>query len=271
MSTAPSPLNWEQIDLNPAPQLDIQIHMFLDKSGSMQVNWPQTITGVKEYFNGLKAQNTDYTVSLHAFAQRLRTVFDKVKIADVDLSLIDPIVADGTSTSLYDSMAEVLSGIHDEVNPFLIVVFTDGMDNSSRSYKAAGIRELINRLEAQNNFTFVFMGAAPDAWGEAANLGTTKGNTSLFDRQDTIRSFMEASASTQSYARGVRAPNSFMRSTRNFYGRDEDAAVPTPDLTSVDPNDTTFLITILEPILIGYPSIIMKPCRKTHTLSKPLL
>lgn len=213
-------LDWNQIDVAPQNTVGINIKMFLDKSGSMRMDWAKTVPGVVEYFDGLKAQtDIDYTASLYAFANRNRAVFEDVKLDAVNNTEIQELLADGVSTSLYDSLGEVLSKMENEVQPYLIVVFTDGEDNSSKTYTAASIKALMAKLEAQGNYTFVFMGASADSWSEADNISVPKGNRSLFERSKISESFKSLNSNTRMYSMARQTPNASM-STESFYQTD---------------------------------------------------
>jgi hypothetical protein len=216
-------LDWNQIDLNPITKVDIHLVVFLDNSSSMRNDWPKTISGIKEYFSGLKNQpDATYIASLYSFANTTKKIFEDVNIKTVEVDeSIDPIRANGISTSLYDSMGTVLSKIKDENHPFLVVVFTDGEDNSSESYKVKDIRKLFSSLEEQGNFTFVFMGASPDAWAQSATLGTHFGNTSLFDKSQINKAYRSLGASTMMYSSSMNSSSNTLKSTKNFYGTEE--------------------------------------------------
>lgn len=210
-------LDWNQIDVAPQNNVGINVKLFLDKSGSMRQDWAKTIPGVVEYFDGLKAQtDINYTVSLYAFAQKNTAIFEDIELNTVSSDKITEIEANGISTSLYDSLGEILSKMENEVQPYLIVIFTDGEDNSSKTYKAKAIKALLAKLEAQGNYTFVFMGASADSWAESENIAVPTGNRSLFDRSKIDESFKSLGASTRMYSMARQASNATM-STSNFY------------------------------------------------------
>jgi hypothetical protein len=53
----------------------------------------------------------------------------------------------------------------------LIVIMTDGQENSSVDYDRARMRELIARCQARHGFEFIFLGANQDAFAEASGYG----------------------------------------------------------------------------------------------------
>lgn len=193
--------SWERLELNSDPDVIINLIMFLDKSGSMRPIWSTTLEGVVEYFEGLIEQpNVKYNASLHCFADKTTTVFDNVKLADVDTASIRNIKADGVSTALYDTLGSELRKLPESEAAHLVVVFTDGQDNSSSSQKASDIAELRKSLEDKGNFTFVFMGASPDVWQEAGATAS-QANTRIFTKSVASASaqFNSLRSATNSY------------------------------------------------------------------------
>jgi hypothetical protein len=53
----------------------------------------------------------------------------------------------------------------------LIVIMTDGQENSSVEYDRARMREIIARCQSQHGFEFIFLGANQDAFAEASGYG----------------------------------------------------------------------------------------------------
>lgn len=53
----------------------------------------------------------------------------------------------------------------------LIVVITDGQENSSREYRTPQMRSLIAEVQSQYNWSFLYLGANQDAFAEAGKYG----------------------------------------------------------------------------------------------------
>jgi len=61
-----------------------------------------------------------------------------------------------------------------------VLVLTDGHENASREQSLAAVKRLVEERTAAG-WTFVFLGAALDVYGEAGGLGVAVGNTQMFE------------------------------------------------------------------------------------------
>ena len=62
----------------------------------------------------------------------------------------------------------------------LIIVFTDGLENASLEFDRAQVFELIKE-PTDTGWTFVFMGANQDSYGEGRKIGLVDGNVQNYD------------------------------------------------------------------------------------------
>lgn len=86
------------------------------------------------------------------------------------------------STALFDAVGRAivetgarLAEMPEDQRPGLVifVISTDGMENSSRFYQGAKIREMIAHQKSVYNWQFTFLAANQDAFNEALNMGLT--------------------------------------------------------------------------------------------------
>ena len=68
------------------------------------------------------------------------------------------------------------------VTTFVVVILTDGFENSSRRYTLEDIRTMITRLEATGNWTFSFIGATLDAVDIAEQMSIKRQNSFIFSK-----------------------------------------------------------------------------------------
>ena len=86
------------------------------------------------------------------------------------------------TTALLDATGNTLNrmksvkGINDKGNKVIVVLITDGMENSSKEYTRANVKNMISNLQEQQNWEFVFLGANIDAVSEAGSLGINTKN-----------------------------------------------------------------------------------------------
>ena len=96
----------------------------------------------------------------------------------------------------------------------LCVVMTDGEENSSKETTGEQIKQIIAAREAQGDWTFVYIGASPDAW--AHDMGLSAQNVAAYDANAPAASFRRLSESTTRYRRkAARASSDFLKKNGN--------------------------------------------------------
>lgn len=156
---------------NPSPAGNGVLHVafVLDESGSMQVVEEAVVAGYNEYLGELRDQGGETRFSLTTFDTHFKHVcigepLDTV--AQLDHRSYQP----GGMTALYDAIAHTvvrtdrqLQADRRETEKVLVVVMTDGLENSSTDYDAHAIAELVRSYEQRPNWTFVYLGAGHDS------------------------------------------------------------------------------------------------------------
>lgn len=184
------------------------VHLLLDQSGSMGYVQQATIDGVNEYIDTLKNDGGKYKVSLTAFdsdgSGKLRLVkpWKNIYIDDVPELTKEDYQPNG-GTPLHDAFCMTLKDMEDRKDEkYLFVVITDGGENSSKEYKAADMKNLKKKLEAKDNWTFVYLGANQDAFATASVYDFSTSNTSNFNATGAGVSvaFASLGVSTRSYS-----------------------------------------------------------------------
>lgn len=168
----------------PSQKQRVLVNVILDKSGSMASKQNDVIHGFNAYVDGLdKEDKVDYLFSL--------TLFDtQVAYRDVALPLAqikkldDRSYVPGGNTALNDAIGITVRKVdaeRPEVDKIVTVIMTDGEENSSREWTHDAVRALIDQKEKEGNWTFVFLGAAPDAWDQGKSLGIAAANVARYD------------------------------------------------------------------------------------------
>jgi hypothetical protein len=160
----------------------------LDRSGSMESCRQDTIDGFNTFIEAQKQFGGTMTLCL--FDDQFETVYDKLPIEDVPVLTEDTFVPRG-GTSLHDAMGQVLKmELSDDA---MVIILTDGEENSSRTYTSAHIKDLVNLKP----WKFVYLGANQDAVLAATNLGI---KTSLeYDVNRTPELFRALSETVSNY------------------------------------------------------------------------
>lgn len=200
-----------------------------DHSGSMHsianaaaVDYNDNIAAIKE---ASLANNQDTIVSVvKCGAGRPATVVREVVNSNVQvLKPLGPreYVADGNSTPLFDSVGDLIDLFEavpdvDDINvSFIVMVITDGEENSSTKWTGRKLAEKIKELQATDRWTFVFR--VPRGYArKLSQFGIPEGNILEWDQ--TARGVEAASAATRAAVGSFYANRSAgVKSTDKFY------------------------------------------------------
>ena len=150
----------------------------LDRSGSMAGLESDTIGGFNSLIDKQKKVDGKAFVTTVLFDNRQKTVHDRMDLAEV-CPMTDKEYYVGGSTALLDAVGDTVTHIekiHRYVRPedvpahTMVVITTDGMENSSRKWHAGEVKRLVEQKKEQG-WEFLFLGANIDAVSEAARFG----------------------------------------------------------------------------------------------------
>jgi hypothetical protein len=203
----------------PAP--DMHLYILLDRSGSMAAMADDVIGGFNRLLADQQADGTDARVTIVQFDSQdpQEVIADAVPIAAVTPLDQATFVPRG-GTPLLDATGILLdraagraaeravSGLPAE--EIMVVSITDGHENASSRYTLAGVRQLV-AAHSVAGWTFVFLGAALDVYGEAGGLGYDQRSVQSFlaDGTGSSEAFASLSRSTSAKRARLRAGTDF--------------------------------------------------------------
>lgn len=211
---------FEVAPVTSTPKTETLIQFVLDETGSMNSCWDTTINGFNEYIGSQATVNDGKTclVSLNKFADSrgmfyrssntsdsytlptIRTVFDLKDIKEVPQLNRTNYTPNG-GTNLYDAIGTTIIQLDGKVKDnqdVLVVIMTDGGENSSREYTLDTVRSMIADRQAKG-WTFVYLGANQDAWSVGSSFGLAKGQTMTYSTTEMGATMKNLSAATASY------------------------------------------------------------------------
>ena len=156
-----------------------ELVFILDRSGSMAGLEKDTIGGFNAMLEKQKLEAGEAVISTVLFDNVSQVIHDRVALDAVPRLTEKEYYVRGC-TALLDAVggaihhiANVHKYIREEDRPekTLFVITTDGMENASRRYTYARVKEMITRQKADYGWEFLFLGANIDAAGEAARFG----------------------------------------------------------------------------------------------------
>jgi len=203
---------------------DTIITIVLDGSGSMNSITDATLEGYNEFIHKQREEDGKVLVSLVIFDstwetnseghtyfggnQKLRMIrpYTALDLDEVPELTREVYEAHG-GTPLRDAIGrsigftdDIHQRIHKDDEPdTLMVIITDGGENTSQDFGAGLIKEMIKSRE-DDGWTFIYMGANQDSWSETQNLGFNQGNVMNYVAHDIKEgAFAKVAASTATY------------------------------------------------------------------------
>jgi Mg-chelatase subunit ChlD len=167
----------------------LSVYVALDRSGSMSgERWTHAIDSINEYIEGLKKEKIEGTVNVVAFdyGQSMRLI-DLVN--DQSIAYYEPLKHDCSApsgmTPLYDAAANVMDrALENNAKRTVIVIMTDGEENSSKEFTQATIKAKVKDL-TDRKWEVLFLGANFDVsrYTAGSGLATTKMRNVDFSNQ----------------------------------------------------------------------------------------
>jgi Mg-chelatase subunit ChlD len=166
------------------------LYILLDRSGSMSSIANDVIGGYNTFLREQKKDGADARVTLVQFdsSNPQEVVAAGVPIAEMVELTSDTFLPRG-STPLLDATGKLIARARMneelrqqnslEAEEIVFVTITDGEENDSSEFTLAKIQKLIKKCE-KDGWTFVFLSAALDAYGDAQRMGMKTGNIQAF-------------------------------------------------------------------------------------------
>lgn len=155
----------------------IHVCFVIDSSGSMSGSEKDVIGGFRKTIEEQKAvKDGECIVSLYEFASYVKQIYLGKKLDDVK----DLEYSVGGMTRLYDGIGTAvddvgkwLSDMDESERPSknLIVIITDGGENSSTNYRLKDIKERLERQEKVYNWSFIYLGNDLSNAKDAEDIG----------------------------------------------------------------------------------------------------
>ena len=192
-----------------------QITMILDRSGSMSSVLRPTIDGFNEFVEGQKNVPGDANVTLIQFDTEnpWEVVFEDKPVKKAPKLTSETYVPRG-GTPLNDAIGRTIVDLGnrlekineaDRPGKVIVVIMTDGLENSSREYSAPRIAEMIKHQHEVYKWEFVFLGANQDAilTGEKLGVPATAAMTFAANVTGVRNTMRSTSSSVASYRSGL--------------------------------------------------------------------
>ena len=185
-------------------------HLILDKSGSMSDCIEQTISGFNEQVNKIRELQQQYpdqelTIGLTTFNSEVYEHFYQGRPENVSKLNSATYIPNGT-TALLDAIGISIRHIegllqHQEKgteSTVVIVILTDGEENSSNLFTLMDIKSAISRLQETGKWTFSFIGANLNAVEVAISMAIKQQNSYVFEKSNMKSALFDRLSSSMS-------------------------------------------------------------------------
>jgi hypothetical protein len=189
-----------------------RILVVLDRSGSMNDCRDEAINGFNKFLSDQKALPGECSFSLMLFDNVIED-----PVVDQPIALVSPLNYDTFvprgMTALYDAVGTMVNRHNSKHNPnvkTILVILTDGEENSSHKYNKASVGKLIKDVENEYGWETLFLGSGFNVDAVANDIGVKSMNRMKFDTSklgQTMGSYTVASASASAYRMGNAAVN----------------------------------------------------------------
>jgi hypothetical protein len=189
------------------------IAVLLDRSGSMESIKSDTEGGFNAFIDDQCKQPGEAHVTLAQFDTEYEVVYSDRPVADVDRLQLQP----RGMTALYDSLGRLITDVGAQLattpeaerpGKVIVLVMTDGHENSSREWTHEAVSKAIKRQERDYSWEFIFLGANMDAVAIGQQLGfaadrsmtyatTSEGVSSSWDTNSKLVSKMRSAPARQ--------------------------------------------------------------------------
>lgn len=213
----------------PAARQDQKIVAYLlDASGSMSNRRSSAVSGYNEFLRELRVDTPAGTrlaltrFNTEVFSERVRD------LSEVKALTVRDYQPNG-NTALYDAIGLTIYRIEQESGPgaqVVMVIYTDGEENSSREWNERTVADRIKQLEATGRWTFLYMGVEQAKWVAAGQSGRimTSGLGTYTMKSDSLvtSNTLNARATKRMFCSGPLAAGQSM--ARPYTPEEEEAA-----------------------------------------------
>ena len=195
---------------------ETEIIIVLDRSGSMGSIAQATVDGFNTFLNEQKNAAGKAYCTLIQFDDQYEINYKSLPIGEVPELVSGETYCPRGTTALYESVGRTINELQTD-RDVVFVIITDGHDNVKSEFKPEAIKKMIETLEKDNGYKFLFLAANQDAIVAGGNIGVKMSNSMSYSATaDGIgNTFMSMSANIGNY-RGAKSKMASSLSKADF-------------------------------------------------------
>jgi uncharacterized protein YegL len=176
-----------------------ELVFILDRSGSMEGLESDTIGGYNSLLEKQKKEPGEATITTVLFDDHYELLHDRISLRGIAPITENEYFVRG-STALLDAIGKTIHKIgnaqkhtaeDERAEHVMVVITTDGLENASREFSYAKIRQMIEHQKSKYGWEFIFLGANMNAIATAAQFGISHDRAATFhsDHEGTELNF----------------------------------------------------------------------------------
>ena len=188
----------------------IHSYILLDRTGSMEPIWSEALSSVNAYADGLASLDggprVDADITLAAFDAQDGLQFDVLR-KDIDAGdwrdVTNKEISPRGMTPLYDAIGRMVSlAEKDRPEKAVIVIMTDGEENSSKEMTKASAKAALDRVRAKG-WEVVFLGTEFSNFDDATGVGQTASRNMAVSKDQLSDSMNRLAQKSKEFAAGA--------------------------------------------------------------------
>jgi von Willebrand factor type A domain len=206
----------------------IHSYILLDRTGSMEPIWTEALSSVNAYADGLATLDggprVDADITLAAFDANDGFQFDVLR-SGVDAERWRKVTNDEVSprgmTPLYDAIGKIVTlAEKDRPDKAVIVIMTDGEENSSREMTKTAAKAALDRIR-KRGWEVVFLGTEFSNFNDAEGVGQSSSRNMAVAKEQLNDSMRGLAQKSKDYATGAAPTVEFNAQDRATAKEDE--------------------------------------------------
>ena len=172
-----------------------------DRSGSMALLLPEAVGGFNNFLHDQQKLNTKVELTFVLFDDQYEVICRNTLCQNVADMTVETWKARGM-TALLDAIGKGIADFTpDPKDKVVVVIITDGQENSSKEYKKDDVKKLIEEKE-KFGWKFIFLASDLSTIADAVSFGISAGSTYAFTANavGTMRSYDAVSRTVSCYA-----------------------------------------------------------------------
>ncbi|HOY77154.1 MAG TPA: vWA domain-containing protein [Hyphomonadaceae bacterium] len=189
---------------------EVHSYILLDRTGSMEPIWTEALSSVNAYADGLATLDggprVNADITLAAFDAQDGLQFDVLR-KDISASdwkdVTNKEISPRGMTPLYDAIGRMVSlAEKDKPEKAVIVIMTDGEENSSKEMTKASAKAALDRVRAKG-WEVVFLGTEFSNFDDATGVGQTASRNMAVSKDQLSDSMNRLAQKSRDYATGA--------------------------------------------------------------------